>query len=397
MRILRVHNRYQERGGEDVSYEAESKLLRDRAHDVECLEFSNDAIPERRTIADSARLALTTIWSSPARNRIRSVVQECQPDVVHFDNTFPLVSPAAYAVCREAGAAVVQSLRNYRLLCPNATFFRDGHACEDCLGKLVPYPGVIHACYRDSHEQSAVVSTMLTVHRIRRTWIRDVNRYVALSQFAREKFEHGGLPGDRIAVKPNFVGVESPDLGVSRAGFVFAGRLTAEKGLLTLMQAIENVPAARLTIVGDGPLRSTVEQASEHCERILYTGRLPESETYEFMSRAMAVVVPSEFYETFGRVAVEAFACGTPVVVSDAGAIAEIIEPNKTGMRFRSGNADDLAAKVRWAVEHPDEMRRMGENARREYEAKYTPERNYEMLMQIYHDAIDHHRRQQSY
>lgn len=392
MRILRVHNRYQERGGEDAVFDAEIALLRRHHHFVTPLCLSNDEIPTRRTVANSVSLAINTVWSQQGRERIRQAVARHKPDVVHFDNTFPLISPAAYSAVRDAGSAVVQTLHNYRLLCPNAFFYRDDRPCEDCLGKTAPYPGVTHACYRESRTQSAVVAIMLTTHRLRGTWSKDVDRYIVPTEFARGKFLEGGLPEDHIVVKPHFVDVESPVRSSSNDHFLFVGRLSIEKGLRTLLKA-QKGHGQPVRIVGGGPLDDEVRSAASRDPSLTVLGRLDPSNVRKEMLAAKALIFPSELYETFGLVAIEGFAAGLPVIASRHGAMAEIVDDGRTGLLFEPGNAHDLAAKARWAADHPDEMRRLGENARREYEEKYTSERNYEMLMKIYEQAIHHARR----
>lgn len=390
MRILRVHNRYQERGGEDVSFDTEVQLLRERGEEVHSLLFSNDDIAEQRSHRESLNLALSTVWSRSGKDRVASTVKSFRPDVVHFDNTFPLVSPAAYSACRESGAAVVQSLRNYRLLCPSATFFRDGHVCEDCLGKPIPLPGVIHSCYRHSRAQTSVIASMNTFHRLRGTWRKDVDRFITLTAFSRNKFVEGGLPSDRIVVKPNFVHVPHDASTKQPSGFLFVGRLTPEKGINTLLSAWQSVGGLPLQIIGDGPLQKAVESVAASFPSVELLGRLSSEQTYSRMRDAQALIFPSEWYETFGRVAIEAFAQSTPVIAASIGAIAELVQDGETGLLFEPGNMLELSAKVRWAAEHPGDMRRMGENARMTYEARYTPERNYDLLMDIYQQAIHH-------
>jgi len=237
---------------------------------------------------------------------------------------------------------------------------------------------------------------MLTFHRLRQTWTRDVDHYVALTEFARNKFIEGGLPGERITVKPNFADIPAPEPAIQRGAMLYVGRLTPEKGIKTLLAAFGYSGNQKLGIIGDGPLSSDVRTSAERYDSIRYLGRCPEAKTYQHMASAQAVVVPSEWYEPFGRVVVEAYANCTPVIASRSGGLSELVDDGRTGLLFEPGNADDLAAKVLWAAEHPVEMRRMGENARREYEAKYTPERNYEMLMDIYEQAIAHARQRRA-
>ena len=393
MRILRVHNRYQERGGEDVSFEAEVDLLSSHGEEVQTLVVSNEEIPARQSPVGSLELAVSTVWSRKHRRRVAETVSEMQADVVHVDNFFPLISPGAYSAARDAGAAVVQTLHNYRLVCPNALFYRDGRPCEDCLGKTPPLPGVIHACYRDSRAQTAVVAAMLTTHRLRRTWQHDVDRYIVMTQFARQKFIDGGLPADKLTVKPNFID-SNPSAPVGDGRYVlFVGRLSPEKGIATLLRCWDrNGSLPPLRIAGDGPVREEVDRAAASNVLITALGRLSRDAVLREMSGARALVFPSEWYEGLPLTIVEVFACGVPVIASRLGAMAEIIDDGRTGLLFEPGNAEDLMAKVSWAWAHPAEMRRMGENARQEYEHTYTPERNYQMLMDIYRQAIDHSR-----
>lgn len=394
MKVIRVHNRYQQPGGEDAVFEAEAKLLRDHGHDAHELVVTNDFIGASPSPVQRVRLAGQTIWSRSGQQLVSDAVAEFGPDVVHFDNTLPLISPAAYSAARKRGVAVVQTLHNYRLLCPSATLFHRGEIYEKNLGKLVPIAAMMDGVYRDSRSQTAVVAAMLVAHRLWGTWRRDVDRYIALTEFGRQKFIEGGLPADRIAVKPNFVADDVGGNLVSsqrESHLLFVGRLSPEKGITPLLEAAGRT-SAPVRIAGDGPLADLVQQEAARRDNLTVLGRLDRESVQAEMAAAQALVFPSLWYEAFGLVIVEAFANGLPVIVSRLGAMAEIVEDGVTGLLVEPGNADDLACKMTWAVAHPAEMGEMGRNARREYEAKYTPERNYEMLMAIYEDAIAHRR-----
>jgi glycosyltransferase involved in cell wall biosynthesis len=386
MRILTVHNYYQQAGGEDAVFVAEAALLRRYGHEVVEYREDNGRIRALGRLAAAAQ----TIWSQPAYTALRQLMRDVQPDVTHLHNTFILVSPAAYYASREAGVPVVQTLHNYRLLCPAATLFRNGRVCEACLGKTPPWPALLHACYHHSHAQSAVSATMLTVHRWLKTWQGQVDLYVALTEFARHKFIQGGLPAEKIVVKPNFV---FPDPG-KREGkgdyALYVGRLSAEKGVHTLLGAWGRVCDISLWMVGDGPLLDEVVSLARRrgLRNVAVLGRVPSQDVVALMKRARLLVFPSEWYEGLPMTLLEAFACGLPVVASRLGAMAEIVEEGHTGLLFRPGDPEDLAAKVRWAVEHPEDMDRMGQDARQMYVEKYTPEKNYQMLVDIYDRAI---------
>jgi glycosyltransferase involved in cell wall biosynthesis len=386
VRVLLVHNRYKRPGGEDVVFEAEAALLRAHGHQVSEYVEDNSEIG----YLNRPRVAVDTIWSRRAGRRLRSLLAEHTPDLVHFHNTFPLVSPAAYVTCRRAGVPVVQTLHNYRLICPNALLFRDGHPCEDCVTRVAAaWPGILHACYRSSRPQTAVVAAMLTVHRVRRTWSRDVTIYIALTNFAREKFIAGGLPAAKLLVKPNFV---APDPGMAPAQkgcFLFVGRLTEEKGIRTLLRTwTRGNVRVPLRIVGAGPLEGLVREAADGSEFISYLGPLERAAVFQHMRSAHALVFPSEWYEALPVTILEAFACGLPVIAADRGAAGEIVRHGHTGLHFSPGDDHALEAQLSWAGRNPDALRSMGLAARQEYEAKYTAESNYSRLLEIYRLAI---------
>jgi glycosyltransferase involved in cell wall biosynthesis len=330
-----------------------------------------------------------TVWSSESFRRTRRALREEKSHVLHVQNFFPLLSPSIYYAARAEGVPVVQTLHNYRILCPSALFFRDGHLCEDCLGRRLPWPGVLHKCYRQSRSASAVVAGMLAAHNALGTWDRAVDIYVALTQFGRRKFIEGGLPAERIVVKPNFV---HPDPGPGEGNgdyALFVGRLSPEKGISTLLTAWKQLKGPiRLVIVGDGPSSPEVLEASQRTRSIEWLGRRSGSEVYDLMGRALCLVLPSEWYEGFPRVAVEAFAKGIPIVASRVGALPDIIADNLTGLHFVGGNAEDLAAKLEWAFGHPELMRAFGRQGREEYELRFTADQNYQQLVAIYHQAM---------
>ena len=383
--MLFAHNAYQQRGGEDFAVEREIELLRERRHQVSTVFVSNDDISNM----SRARLAADTLWSSSSKRSLKVRLKSERPDVVHFHNILPLISPAAYYAAQSEGVPVVQTLHNYRLLCPNALFFRDGGACEDCLGKPVPWPGVVHACYRESRAASGVVAGMLTVHRFLKTWTEKVDVYIALTEFARRKFIEGGIPAEKVAVKPNFVNPD-PGPGEGKGGYaLYVGRLSEEKGVGTMLRAWEllgdRIP---LKVVGDGSLAERVSRAVERLSGVEWMGQIPGEQVTELMKDAAFLVFPSTWYEVFPLVIVEAFATGLPVLASDIGNMSSLIDHGHTGLHFRPGDGEDLAVQVGWVLSHPDELSRMRREARAEFEAKYTAEHNYERLMEIYEMAV---------
>ena len=385
-KLLLIHNRYQQAGGEDAVFAAEAAILQQYGHKV--VEYTED----NRRINGMSRIAVATrtIWSRSSYQKLLKVLRDVHPDVVHFHNTFLLISPSSYWACREADVPVVQTLHNYRFLCPTATFFRNGRICEDCLSKTPPWPGVLHVCYRHSRSQTAVVALMLSVHRWLKTWKEKVDIYIALTEFSRQKFIEGGLPAEKIVVKPNFV---HPDPGVrDNAGDygLFVGRLSSEKGIHTLLKTWANLRGIPLKIIGDGPLMDemTTFVQKGRLQEVDLLGRHSHQVAIALLKGARFLVFPSECYEHFPLAIAEAFACGVPVIASRLGAMAEIMEDGRTGLHFNPGVPDDLAAKATWLWSHPAEAEKMGREARAEFEARYTAERNYQMLMQIYETAL---------
>lgn len=388
MRVLVAHNYYQQPGGEDTVFAAETELLRRYGHEVVEYTERNESIKSMNIGA----VALNMIWSLSSKKKIIEILDRTKPDVAHFHNTFLLISPSAYYACKDRNVPVVQSLHNPRLLCPAGNFYRDGRVCEDCVGKTPPWPGVLHGCYRSSRTQTALVATMLTLHRMLRTWDRVIDAYIVFTEFYKKKFIEGGLPSEKITLKPHFV---DPDPGCrngQRGEYaLYIGRLEGVKGVNTLLKAWRHNTNVPLKIRGDGNLLPEVANYinRNRLKSVEIVRRLNRTDLNKLIKNARFLVWPSEgYYETFGLVAIESFACGVPVIASRAGALAENVTDGYTGLHFTPGDTDDLSAKVNWAWNHPEEMALMGRAARREYETNYSSEKNYRILLGIYEKAI---------
>jgi len=387
--IISVHNRYLMAGGEDQVFESEARLLREAGHEVMQVEEQN-SYPDG--LLKKIGMAADCVWSRQWSREFRSLLRRARPDVVHVHNFFPRFSPSIYYACRREGVPVVQTLHNYRLLCAGAELYRDGKVCEECLEHSV-LRGVRHGCYQGSRLGTAVLTLMVSAHRRMHTWSDMVDRYVALTEFARRKMIAGGLPADRIVVKPNFV-LPDPEVKTSTGEYaLFVGRLVNSKGVLTALEAWKQLPGIPLHVVGDGPCRGQIgaEQKTGSVPSIVYHGRLPRAETLAAMKNARFLIFPSEWYEGFPVTIAESFACGVPVVASRLGAMAEIVADGLTGLHFQTGDVQDFRRKIEWAWNHPDEMRKMGQRARQEFEQKYTAGRNLLMLEEIYDSVLATH------
>lgn len=378
-RVLIVHTAYQLRGGEDSVVDAELELLRGRGHAVEVFKRHNNELKS----VPRWKAAVDTVWSRNSVASLTQMIDRFQPDVVHFHNTFPLISPSAYWAVRAAGLPVIQTLHNFRLHCPQANYLREGRLCEDCLGHL-PWRGALRGCYRGSKAQSAVLVGMLAFHRALGTYHNKVTRYIALNAFCRDKFIEGGLPAERIVLKPNFVDFEVPPRA-ERDGFLYVGRLSSEKGVDAMVRAWAQVASGSLRVAGTGPEARLLDGQ----RNLTALGALSGDSVRTEMGYSLALVLPSICYDSFPRTLVEAFACALPVIASRLGPLAELVSDGVTGLLFEPGNSLDLADKLRWAQQHREEMAEMGRAARKLYEAEFSAERNYQQLMAIYQDAIN--------
>ncbi len=379
MKILVAHNAYHYRGGEDTLVDAEIAMLRRHGHEVMLYRRDNAEL-DRMTSAGAAAGAL---WSFRTVDEIRRLHRRFRADLIHAHNIFPLISPSLYGVARQFGLPVVQTLHNFRLICPQAMLVREGKVCTDCVGRL-PWRAVLHRCYRGSLPQTAVTSAMLSLHRVLGSWSRGVSRYIVLNRSSCDLFVSGGLPPAKLRIKPNFVESSGMPQWTQRAGGLFIGRLSPEKGLATLALALQSLPDMTIDVYGKGPLQAMVEQTSG----LRYCGYLPSLQLRQCMQRAAYLVMPSTGMESFGLAAIEAFACGVPVIASRQGGLGELVTHGKNGLLVEPGDPAALAAAIAQAHAHPEQMRRMGIDAYQTWRTHYTPERNYELLMRIYDEAL---------
>jgi glycosyltransferase involved in cell wall biosynthesis len=383
MKILLVHNRYKLAGGEDVVFNNEEALLRAHNEDVITHTVSNEEIDEMGKL----RAARNTLWSSDSYRAVSALIQREKPDVVHFHNWFMRLSPSVLYAAHDQGVPVVQTLHNYRLICPKAVFYRDGHVCEDCMGKVFKYPAILHGCYRDSRATSAVVAAMLGFHQVRGTWHKAVDRFIALTEFGRHKFIEAGLPADKVIVKPNYIQTD-PGVGQRKGGYaIFIGRMTEEKGVMRLVEAWRELgDLIPLRIYGEGPLEADLRAYIEQhgLRNVQIVGQRPRDEVIAALKDAYMLIMPSEWYEGAPMTLLEAMVCGIPMIAGRLGAAKIALQDGVQGLHFTPGDGQDLALKVRKLVGDPAMAERFAAAARTEYEIHYSAARNYEILIQIY-------------
>lgn len=382
MKILLVHNYYQQRGGEDVVVEDELDLLKARGHEARLHAVHSDSIQGWQAKAAAGALA---VYNPGAKARLRAVLASFQPDVVHVHNFFPLLSPSIFDACIDAGIPNVMTLHNFRVLCPTSILFHDGKVEERSLEHSALW-AVPRRAYKGSALATLPLAVMVDAHKWAGTWRRKVDVFVALTAFAKAKFVEGGLPAERIVVKPNTVADPGqPTGGAARQGALYVGRLSPEKGIEPLLDAWRGLDVP-LRIAGDGPLKNMCEKAQSGS--VTYLGRLDRAGVCEQMRRAAFLVLPSTCYEMFPMTLVEAYAHGLPVLASRLGGLQSLVDDGVTGLAFNPSDAADLRAKAQWAAAHPGVVARMGRHARTLYEKRYTAEHEYANLMEIFDRAI---------
>ncbi len=399
MKVLLAHARYALPGGEEQVVELQASVLAALGHDVFRYEEDNREIDVRGGAA-KARSAANSVWSRGSRERVATLIAKHRPDVVHVHNTFPAMSPSVIAAANSAGVRVVQHLHNARLVCVQPFLLRDGAECTDCVGRRVPYPGVVHRCYRGSATQSAVATTVQLTHRAIGTWRRRVDLFLAVSQSLADVIVSGGaVPADKVAVCHNALaadpGVRDP---ASDEGYaLYLGRLSTEKGVDTVIDAAARVRDLPVVIAGDGPERGALEARarSAGATHVRFVGHVDRPRVLALLRGARVLLAPSRGQEPFGMAVVEAAAVGVPAIASTAGALPEIVGDGKSGLLVPPSDPAALAAAMMRALD-AGAMASMGSAARRRYEQRFTSEQYGARLVGFYEAVIADHRRRAS-
>ncbi|MDI6695065.1 MAG: glycosyltransferase family 4 protein [Anaerolineales bacterium] len=386
MKILIVHNHYRQHGGEQVAVEAQIALLRKRGHRVILYIRDNTEI-ERNGLWQKATFPFETIFSWRTYREIQTLVSSENPDVAHIHNVFHRISPAVYRALKKTDVPIVQTVHNFRFLCPNALFYTHGRICERC-----KYGNTLYAvrwrCYRQSYILSALYGFAIGLHRRYGTFDL-IDRFIALTEFTAQKLIESGLvPRDKISVLGNFLPDPLPRLGSFERRepyLVYLGRLSSEKGIDVLLDAIADWPKMELKIAGDGPQGETLRaKARQQGSRVEFLGYVAGEKKWELLRDAMATIVPSVCYEAFPLTPLESMAVGTPVIASNLGSLPYVVKDGKSGLLFYPGRSRDLQQKLAWLVAHSKEALAMGQFGRRMVEANYSAGIYYDQLMSIY-------------
>jgi glycosyltransferase involved in cell wall biosynthesis len=384
MKILLVHNKYAYYGGEDSVFLSEAELLGQHGNCVELLVFDNKKI---KTFKDKLLLGINILYNFKSARLLKDKILDFHPDVIHIHNFFPQASPSLLFVAKRFKIPVILTLHNYRLICPSATLFFNHEIYENSLRSVFPWDAIWKGVYRHSRLQTAAVVMMTAFHNIIGTWKNKVDRYITFTPFSLEKFKSSPLKvrESQWVLKPNFAPNPGKGNKDRKDFFLFIGRLVEEKGLNVLLKAAK-LYDFKLYIIGDGTLRKKVERLAKINSNIHYLGFMNRDKIIDILKRSRALIFPSVLYEGLPVTIIEAFSTGTPVIASNFGAMAEVVNNKINGLLFEPGNEYDLALKIEEMQRYPSSH--YYENARQTYMQHYTPESNYQMLMKIYKEVI---------
>ena len=387
MKILLVHNRYQQYGGEDATFETEKMLLQDNGEEVRTLIFDNNEI---KGLKQKIKTGFQMIYNSNSERLMDVTINEFKPDVIHIHNFFYVASPSVFFSAHRHKIPVIVTLQNYRLICSGGFLMRDSQPCELCVEKVFPLSGIRYGCHRNSRMGTAHLTMYTGIHKLWNTWNSKVTRYIAVTEFGRNKYIHSSLKlaPEKIVVKASSVaGADPSDFQARQRNFLFVGRLSKEKGIDVLLRAFAHTDL-HLEIIGDGPLRPLVEQYTSEHQNITYSGYRDKAYIISQLRACAAMIFPSVWYECLPVTILEAFSTGTPVIISNVGNLNEIVTDQYNGLHFQANDAQHLQNIVQHFNTNREIYKSLYSNARKTFLEKYTHEVNYSNLMTIYIRAI---------
>lgn len=384
MKILLIHNFYKFFAGEDSIALREKDLL--EKHGDEVFFYTRDnKETDSYNLIQKINFFCETIYSRRTEENIKNIIRDFKPDVAYTHNIFPLISPSVYHTLHKEQIPCVQNVQDYRWLCPNGVFFINNRVCERCKNGAY-WNAVRFKCFRNSFLLSGLYATTISINRYRGVF-KKVDAFLCTTEFNKKKLMEAGIEERRLFIKPNYLDISSIEPSYGNGDYViFLGRLSPEKGLWTLIYAFERLKDLKLSIVGTGPLEESLKKYiyEKGIKNVSVEGFKQGSEKDNLLKNALFMVFPSEWYEHFPIVLLEAFAFGKPVVASDIGNMPLIVENGKSGLLFKAGNVDDLAEKIKNLSQDSSQIISMGIYARRKIESGYTPEINYRILKSIF-------------
>jgi len=391
MKILIIHNHYQQKGGESIAVENQIELLRNMGHKVVKYEYHNREM-NNYNVMDKLYAFIRFFFNGKTRDEIKRVVKKEKPQIAHVHNVFPLISPGIYNALNDAKIPIFQSIHNFRFLCPNGLFFTNGNICERCKFGNTIY-AIKFKCVKESLLLSTLYALNIWLHRSIGTF-RKIQCYIAPSEFtARKLAESGVTHREKIAVLGHFA--SSLNAGVVKRknvpGYMlYVGRLSPEKGVVLLIKAATDSLGVGIKIIGDGPQYSKLVKLTRklNATHIEFLGRVEGKDKIKYLENAMATIVPSVCYETFGLTALESLSVGTPVIAANTGSLPFIVNDGKNGLLFESGNYMDLRDKIKKLVKEKNLAYEMGLCGINTVKKKYNPNKYYNKLMAIYDSVL---------
>lgn len=375
MKVLQVHNSYRHFGGEDVVANLEYELLKRNDICAEQLLFNNET------------LSLTDLFYSKASyKKLESVIKKRKPDVIHVHNLFYKASPSILQCAKDHNIPVVLTLHNYRLICPNGLLLRDGKPCVKCVNKTFPISAIKYSCFQESKSKTLALSLSLTYHNKMQTWNKLVDKFIVLTPFAKKTFMDSALNIDegKIIVKPNSIDDFNNEINDKRKDYVFIGRLSSEKGIQIAVEAFNQLSHINLHVIGSGPLEESLKAQGN--KNIIFHGIKDRAFIKNILPQSKALIFPSLCYEGLPNTIIEAFSSGTPVIYSNNDNVNTIVENNKTGLSFKTGNINSLKETILNFENIKDS--KLNTNAREKYLTNYTHKKNILSLLKIYEEAI---------
>ena len=384
MNILLAHNFYKFFAGEDSIALREKGLLEENKEQVYFYTKDNKET-DSYNLNKKINFFAQTIFSSSTKKELKTIIKDFKPDIAYTHNIFPLISPSIFHTLHAESIPCVQNVQDYRWLCPNGVFYINDSICEKCKNGAF-WNAIRYKCFRDSFLLSGLYATTIGTNRLSGVF-KKIDAFVCTTEFNKQKLMEAGIEEKRLFIKPNYLDITNiePSVGTGNH-IIFLGRLSQEKGLWTLIKAFEKIKDLQLKIVGTGPLEHPLRKyiKENSINNISIEGFKEGDEKNNLIKNALFMVFPSEWYEHFPIVLLEAFAFGKPVIASDIGNMPLIVENEKSGLHFKAGDIDDLIEKIRILSQNNSEITRMGEFARKKIETYYTPEINYKILKSIF-------------
>lgn len=382
-KVLIVHNYYQLPGGEDTVVENEKNMLLENGHDVVLYTRHNDEI-KSKGILGKLMLPFDTIFSFKTYREVKKKIKEESINIVHVHNTLPLVSPSVYYSAKHCKVPVIQTIHNFRLLCPAATFTRDNKICEECIEKSL-ICSIKNKCYRGSLIQSVLSAFTLSFHRLIGTYNK-IDNYIVLTEFNKSKLMNL-VSEDKISIKPNFVKRSNEIVeNNNKEYFLFLGRIDELKGVRILVEAWKEINSSKLLIVGKGPLENKINKyiKDNDIKNIELLGFKQKDKVIELINGAKALIVPSKWYEGFPMTIVESLSLGTPVIASDIGNLSTIINDEQNGLLFKYDDKESLIRRVKEIDDNNELLEKLSKGAINSFNKHYNSIKNYELLINVY-------------